>query len=254
MTIKDFYDQMAPFYHLLYQDWDKSIERQAVQLNSLIKERWGDEVRTILDVSCGIGSQALGLAQLNYQVTASDLSPGAVDRAKQEAKKRGVAVRFSVADMRQAYTHHQQQFDVVISCDNAVPHLLTDADILQAFHQFFACTRPGGGVIVNMRDYDKVERSGLRLEPERVRVEDGKRYILFQVWEFEGDIYEMSLYLVKDEGGTDCTAQVMRAHYYAIGMGKLMKLMEQAGYEQVKRLEGVLSRPVLIGTRGGSKE
>jgi 2-polyprenyl-3-methyl-5-hydroxy-6-metoxy-1,4-benzoquinol methylase len=130
---KDFYDRLSPFYHLVYADWERSIERQAVQLDQIIQENWGNDVRTILDVACGIGTQALGLAGLNYQVTASDLSPAAVARAKQEAQKRGLAIPFSVADMRQAYRHHQQQFDVVISCDNAVPHLLTDADILQAF-------------------------------------------------------------------------------------------------------------------------
>ena len=137
---KDFYDAMAPFYHLIYPDWARSMERQAAQVNRLIKENWGNEVQTILDVSCGIGTQALGLAQLKYQVTASDLSEAAVERAKQEAQKRGVQIPFSVADMRHAYSHHQKQFQVVISCDNAVPHLLTDEDILQAFQQFFQCT------------------------------------------------------------------------------------------------------------------
>jgi 2-polyprenyl-3-methyl-5-hydroxy-6-metoxy-1,4-benzoquinol methylase len=132
---KDFYDKMAPFYHLIFADWEQSIERQAVQLAQVIQENWGNKVQTILDVSCGIGTQALGLAQLNYQVTASDLSDAAVERAKQEAQKQGLTISFSVADMRQAYSHHQEQFEVVISCDNAVPHLLTDDDILQAFQQ-----------------------------------------------------------------------------------------------------------------------
>src|SRR5262245_45763437 len=156
MTSNDFYEKLAPFYHLLYQDWQKSIERQAAQLDTIIKEHWGDNIHTILDVSCGIGTQALGLAQLNYEVVASDLTPAAVERAKQEAEKRGLKITFSVADMRQAYTHHQKQVDLVISCDNAVPHLLTEADLLQAFQQFFKCTRPGGGVILSVRDYDKV--------------------------------------------------------------------------------------------------
>jgi SAM-dependent methyltransferase len=249
MTSKDFYEKLAPFYHLVYQDWPQSIQRQAAQLNTLIKAQWGDDIQTILDVACGIGTQALGLAQLNYQVVASDLSPAAVERAKQEARKRGLDITFSVADMRQAYTHHQQQVDVVIACDNAVPHLLTDEDILQAFQQFFHCTRPGGGVIITVRDYDKEERSGMHLKPEGVRFENGQRYILFQVWEFEGDIYEISLYVVKDEGGQECQTQVMRGQYYAIGTDKLMNLMTQAGYEQVKRLDGVFFQPVIIGKK-----
>src|SRR5437762_3383289 len=130
MTVEAFYDQLAPFYHLIYPDWPASIERQAAALQSIIREYWGERARTILDVACGVGTQTLGLAALGYAVTASDLSRAAIARAQREATQRGLAIDFSVADMRQAYTHHQKQFDLVLAGDNAVPHLLTDADLL----------------------------------------------------------------------------------------------------------------------------
>ncbi|MCB0167946.1 MAG: class I SAM-dependent methyltransferase [Anaerolineae bacterium] len=252
MTSTDLYDKLAPYYHLIYEDWEGDVALQAAQLASIIKAQWGDNVQTILDVACGIGTQALGLAQRNYQVTASDLSPTALARARQEAEKRGLDISFSIADMRQAYTHHQQQFDVVIAGDNAVPHLLTDDDILQALQQFFQCTRPGGGLILTVRDYDQEERSGIQLKPEGVRIENGQRDIVFQVWAFQGDVYELSIYIVNDKGGGECVTQVMRGHYYAIGADKLMKLMIQAGFEQVTRLDDVFFQPVLIGTKSGA--
>ena len=87
-------------------------------LDSVIREVWGSDASCVLDVSCGIGTQALGLARLGYRVTASDLSPEEVGRAKREAAARGLSIAFSVADMRQAFTHHAQEFDIVISCDN----------------------------------------------------------------------------------------------------------------------------------------
>jgi SAM-dependent methyltransferase len=245
---KDFYEKLTPFSHLIYADWERSMERQAAQLDKLIQENWGNEVQSILDVSCGIGTQALGLARLNYQVTASDLSEAAVERAKQEAQKRRVEIAFSVADMRQAYTHHQQQFRVVISCDNAVPHLLNDADIRQAFGQFYDCLRPGGGVIISVRDYEKEERR-TQIKPEGVHVEAGNRYILLQVWEFEGEIYEMSMYVIKDDRSGGCSTQVMRAKYYAVGTTRLMALLAEAGFEEVKRVDGAFFQPVLLGTR-----
>ena len=245
---KDFYDSMAPFYHMIYNDWEQSIERQAAQLDQVIQENWGADTRTILDVSCGIGTQALGLAHLNYQVTASDLSEAAVERAREEAQQQGVTIPFSVADMRHAYRHHQAQFEVVLSGDNAVPHLLTDDDIRQAFQQFYDCVRPGGGVLITVRDYEKEERQ-TQVKSEKVQIEDGIRYILFQVWEFEGDIYEMSMYLVKDDGSETCKTQVMRAKYYAIGTTRLLALLAEAGFEDVKRVDGAFYQPVLVGTR-----
>lgn len=55
-----FYDEFAPLYHLIFQDWDASIERQGEQLKRILQAEWpGHE--TVLDVSCGIGTQSLAL-------------------------------------------------------------------------------------------------------------------------------------------------------------------------------------------------
>lgn len=130
MAIDAFYDEWAPLYRYVYSDWEASVRRQADQLHSLIQECWGRKVSTILDAACGIGTQSLGLAALGYQVTGSTLSAAEVDEAQREANHRGLQVPFSVVDMRQVAHVHSDPFDVVIACDNAVPHLLNDEDIL----------------------------------------------------------------------------------------------------------------------------
>src|SRR4051794_39047527 len=109
MTVATFYDQLAPFYHLIFPDWEASIQRQAADLEGIIREHWGEGRLTILDVACGIGTQALGLAALGHRVTASDVSAEAVQRARQEARRRALDIPFTVADMRQAFAHHRQQ-------------------------------------------------------------------------------------------------------------------------------------------------
>src|SRR5262249_11480594 len=135
LPMSAFYDQLASLYHLIFQNWDESIERQAGQLASIIHERWGVGTKAILDVSCGIGTQALGLAKRGFAVTASDLSAGAISRARAEAQRRAVQIDFSVCDMRAVHDHHRRQFDVVISGDNSIPHLLNDDDLLRTLRQ-----------------------------------------------------------------------------------------------------------------------
>ncbi len=248
MDVRSFYDRMSPFYHLVYPDWERSIEHQAHVLDAIIRAHWGMDVSSVLDVACGIGTQALGLARLGYQVTASDLSPAAIRRARGEAEQRGLSIAFSVADMREAAARHRRAYDVVIACDNAVPHLLSDEEILAAFRQFLRCTRPGGGCLISVRDYDQVERKD-QVKLYDLREEDGVRYLLLQAWRFEGEIYDLDMYIVEDAGGTDCTAHVMRTRYYAVHTATLIELMERAGYVDVRRLDGPFFQPVLIGTR-----
>lgn len=248
--VGSFYDQLAPFYHLIYHDWEEAIERQAEAVHRVIEEIFGGGVKTILDVACGIGTQALGLAQLGYEVTASDLSAGEVARARAEAEARSLPVSFAVADMRQAYAHHQRQFDLVIACDNAIPHLLSDEDILLALRQLYACVRPGGHCLLTVRDYAHDPRSGLQLKPYDARAVGESRFIAFQVWEFiSPTIYEISFYIVEDRGEAGCQTQVMRSHYYAIPIDRLLALMEEAGWSDARRLDGYFYQPVLVGTR-----
>ncbi len=248
-NVTRFYDEFAPLYHLIYPDWDTSMERQARMLDSVIRDTWGDAVATILDVACGIGTQSLGLAGLGYEITASDISPAEIERAKTEARRRGLAITFSVADMREAFAHHSRQFDLVIACDNAVPHLLTDADILKAFKGFYECTRPGGGCLMSVRDYEKEDRSGQNVQFYGAREEEDARYFLFQAREFHGQTYDLAMYLVKDSGGPVCEARVFRTRYYAIGITRLMELMSEAGFSDVRRLDEKFFQPVITGTR-----
>jgi 2-polyprenyl-3-methyl-5-hydroxy-6-metoxy-1,4-benzoquinol methylase len=81
----DFYDELAPLYHLIHQDWDASVRRQGEQLSALIETEWPKSKR-VLDVSCGIGTQAIGLAQHGYAVAGSDISTNVIRRAEQEAR------------------------------------------------------------------------------------------------------------------------------------------------------------------------
>ncbi len=247
----DFYDRMAGLYHLIFPDWDESIERQAGQLTSIIRERWGIGCRSVLDVSCGIGTQSIGLAMCGFDVSACDLSENAIARARVESQRRGVAIDFSICDMRAAYTQHRRQFDVVVSADNSITHLLNDDDLLLALRQIYDCTRPGGGCLLTVRDYDREERGTGLIKPYGVREERGKRYVIFQVWDFAGPIYDMAMYFVVDNRTSDpLVTHVMRTQFYAVGTDHLMALMRQAGFTAIERLDGRFYQPVLVGTRG----
>ena len=248
--MNDFYDRLAPFYSLIYEDWDAAIAQQANQLSHLIQQNWGTEVKTVLDVSCGIGTQALGLAALGYQVTASDLSAGEIHLARQEANRRRLNIPFSVCDMRQVDQHYAETFDALISCDNSVPHLLTDAAILQALQAFRNCIKPGGGCLITLRDYDREPCGRGIVKPYGLREMSGKRYLLFQVWDFDGDWYDLAFYFLEEDRQTQqVQTHVMRSRYYAIRPDHLAQLMEKAGFVQVMRLDNRYFQPVIVGTQ-----
>jgi SAM-dependent methyltransferase len=247
--MSDFYDQLAPFYHLIHQDWNASVRRQGDELSAVIETEWPGS-RKVLDVSCGIGTQAIALALKGYTVTGSDLSVKEIDRARQEACKWGVNVEFSVCDMRQAHVHHGSGFQAVLSCDNSLPHLLNDHDLLVALKEMLACLCVGGGCLITIRDYEREDRGKNVVKSYGVRIEGGKRYLLFQVWDFDGEHYDLTFFFVEENLSTkEVKTHAMRSRYYAISTSNLCNLMREAGFQNVKRVDGAFYQPVLVGTR-----
>lgn len=245
--ITDFYDGLADVFHLVHADWEASIRRQGAQLTAIIRERW--PARRVLDAACGVGTQALGLSSQGFDVTGSDIAPGALRRARTEAAARGLAIDFIQADLRSLTAVHQPPFDVIVACDNSIPHLQTDAEILQTFREMFSLLRPGGGCLISVRDYASVDHRGSHLVPYGVRSTPDGRVAVFQLWDFvDPDHYDLSMFFVHDIDRTPRT-QVFRTRYYAIGLTKLESLLHQAGFGGVERLLDRFYQPVLVATR-----
>jgi len=248
-AVARFYDRLVCLHHVIHDDWETSVATQGAALDRSIREFGGAPGDEVLDVACGIGTQTLGLADRGYALTASDISSGAVARARREAVRRNLLVDFSVADMRRACEHHSSGFDVVLCADNAVPHLLSDSDILQASRQFHECLRPGGQCILSVRDYAVVERSGTQFEFHGVRQDGDARHLVFQVREWRAPRYELSRYLVRDTFGAACRAEVLRVTCYAITDTELSDLLARAGFERIERRDDVLLQPVIVAVR-----
>lgn len=244
-----FYDDLAPFYKYLFKDWDRSVEEQAAMLEIVINEYFND-TEYILDAACGIGTQSIGLASRGFTLTASDFSSRAVQRAQKEARKRKLNIKFNIADMRTLWQTHQQEFDLVIACDNAIPHLLNDDDILLAFTQFYRCTRVGGGCLFSVRDYSEIDCRGRRFLPRHVHdIENGK-VIVFDVWEFSDSRYELTIYIIEDKHeGAPITHIIRGGSYYCVELPRLEKLLSRAGFEGIITLRDRFFQPLVVGRK-----
>lgn len=250
---QDFYDQLAPYYHLLYPDWEASTVRQARGLAAVLSEFGIAAGSPILDAACGIGTQTLGLAQLGYRVTASDISPAAVMRARTEAENRGLNIAFTVADLRRLSQDVADGFAAVLACDNAIPHLLSDAEIRAAFVECRRVLAPGGILIVSVRDYATIERRSPDRRQYGTRREGGCDYTAEQIWSWDGDQYDLLLRLTEQCGAAAPIVHELHSRYYAVPLSTLERLLGESGFGTVVRRDEHFFQPLLVAVNSSAR-
>ena len=231
MDAQSFYDDLADDYAALHEDWPNSVRRQGETLDKLIRGELGNTRHTLLDCSCGIGTQAIGLALRGHDVLATDLSPASVERARHEAASMGAALAFGVADFTHLADQVKGTFECVLSCDNSVAHLHTDQQQAGFAESVAAKLRPGGLAVVSLRDYDALWAERAAGHPVRV----GPGTISFQVWDWddEGRSYELAQFTLRgsrESWQTTCRRTRLRA----LRRDELCGALEAAGLSDVR--------------------
>ncbi len=98
------------------------------------------KVRTVLDLTCGTGSQVFYLTKSGYKVIGADFSLDLLKIARKRARAEKVDVKFIEGDMR---TLKVGKFDAVITIFNAIGHL-TKAGFEKALRNVHNNLKEGG--------------------------------------------------------------------------------------------------------------
>ncbi len=231
-----FYDDLADWYHLMFQDWTRSIQWQASVLGPLIERELPTGQLRILDCACGIGTQTLGLAERGHVVVGTDLSARAIARAIREAEQRNLSIEFEVADMRDLSGVSKSEFDVIIAADNALPHLLTEQDLSRAIQQIHSKLSAGGLFVASSRDYDEILANRPAMPPPTFFHDGEYRRIYHQLWDWTSEReYKLHLYITQ-QTNTGWNSRHFVSVYRALLREELTALLHQASFTQVRWL------------------
>lgn len=188
-----------------------------------------------MDCTCGIGTQAIGLALVGYRVHGTDVSVVAIDRARREGVSFGASATFAVVDVRGLETRVSGAFDVVLSCDNALPHLLTEDDLRRAVGAIWSKLRGGGLVLLGIRDYDRLLRERPSATVPDVHVGPDGRRIVFQTWAWAAGSPRYGVdYFILTERASQWETFHRTMVYRALPRAELTGLLEATGFVDVR--------------------
>ncbi len=235
--VVDFYDRMSvEYHHNMGFDREASVREESESLDRFLADQMGrPSPYSVLDCACGIGTQAIGLALHGHRVHAADLSPVSVDCARREAAEFGVSMDFTVADFRALGAAISDSFDAVISCDNAIAHCLVDDDLAAALASMKTRLKPGGLLLLSIRDYDALVVDKPRFNNEHVHDRSDGRRVVFQVWDWasDGRRYRIHQFLIKESDGC-YELKHFETELRAWLRDEVMAAVRGAGYEEVR--------------------
>jgi hypothetical protein len=145
------------------------------------------------------------------------------------------------------------RFGAVLAIDNALPHLDSDAEVRQALASMFARLRPGGTLLLSLRDYAPLISARPTLQETRVFGQAGQRRRVHQRWHWTDERrYVLHLHIATEDLGGHWTDRHFVGRYRALTPAELVERVEDTGYGQAEILmPGVTGfyQPLVRATR-----
>lgn len=139
------YDSMQ--YDVDYESWIKWIDQ-------VIKEQ-NPKARTLLELACGTGTIALGLAERGYRTEGLDISEEMLSIAQQKAFDLKRKTVFYCQDMIHFSTH--KSYDVIVCMCDGVNYITDENDLETFFQSVSKHLNPNGLFIIEMSSAYKLQ-------------------------------------------------------------------------------------------------
>lgn len=218
----------------LLDDWWQTMARRGEALGALLRPR---RVQTVLDVACGTGCHAIGLARHGFLVTACDGDADAVAEAERRATEAEASVAFGVVPLAAVGATVGGAFDALLCLDGAFAAVLPGAR-LPLLRDLAARVGAGGLLLLGLPDWETILRERPQFIPRRITKPNGSRLVMFDVWDYgDGEAVSVSSFTLRDTLGR-WTVETEKRTLYPLRPADLFELAAQAGLrvtEQVQR-------------------
>ncbi|MCJ7693397.1 MAG: methyltransferase domain-containing protein, partial [Sedimentisphaerales bacterium] len=181
----------------------------------------------ILDLCCGQGPDALELARRGFNnVEGLDRSHYLIQRAKAQAKKEGLSLRFKEGDARRL-PYPTDSFDVVLILGNSFGYFETVQDDLRVLKEVARVLKPWGKILIDVADGEYLRK---KYQPRSWEWID-KRYFVCRERSLSLDKQR----LISREVVTHVDKGVIADQFYAerlYSQKSIMELLQTAGFSE----------------------
>jgi glycine/sarcosine N-methyltransferase len=244
MDARNFYDGLGGDYDRMVS-WETRLAREEAFFQRLFA---ANGTKSVLDAACGTGMHAIAFARRGLAAAGADLSPAMISRARENAAAAGVTVDFRAAAFGELAGAFGGPFDAVTCLGNSLPHLLDDGALAACFADFARVLAPGGFLVIQNRNYDRVLREKQRFMPLSSRTDGEGETLFLRITDFPGpadadpERIQFTIVTLKKRGGA-WTQAVQATPLRGLRRGTVEAALRAAGFSTVECYGGYAMTP-----------
>jgi SAM-dependent methyltransferase len=170
---RPFYTEYAWAFDLII---DRPVAKECATIAAWLVGRGVVPGAAILDAGCGTGRYAIELARRGYVVHGIDRSPELIDVATQSIGGRQGSLSFAVGDIAAL---DGRRYDAIL-CRGVLNDIVDDDGRDAVFDAFAAAVRPGGVLILDVREWNASAERKAREPVFRKRVPTSRGELTFE--------------------------------------------------------------------------
>jgi glycine/sarcosine N-methyltransferase len=180
----------------LFVNWEERLARELPFLEARLIEHGA---RRVLDVACGTGHHAIALAKRGYEVVGTDVSEGMVNRARQNAEAAGVSATFRQVGFGRLSQTIERSFDAILCLGNSLPSVLSEEELGAALADMAALLVPGGVLIIQNLNYDRVWPRQERFMPLQSYRDGQEEWLFFRFVDFHPETLTFNMVVFRGD-------------------------------------------------------
>jgi len=230
------YENLAADYDWMFGD-DALVNGRAINLPATARLlRRISRASAVLDAACGTGVDAAVLARRGFTVRAADGSAAMVEGAAARFRRERLAIPLMHCRWADLPAATGERFDVVLCVGNSLVHAAGRDAMVQALTGLRRMTRPGGHVVIDSRNWEKLhaERRIVQVADQMV-TRGGRSCLVFYAWEVPdrpGDEHIAHLVFAYDNGG-QIEPHEHEITFRPFTLSDLRERLERAGLREV---------------------
>lgn len=215
------------FYESISDLYDFIFPLNPVQIDFVTDRLAPCEQKNLLDVGCGTGNLCLALGPHFKAIHGIDPDVSMLDIAIEKAGKNHPNLHFSPYGMLDIDTNFSD-LDAILCFGNTLVHLSSEDEILQFFKQSQKALKPGGKLLVQIINYDRILNQDIKglpgIENDKISFERKYNYLP------DKNLIEFETLLSIKESGQKINNLI---HLYPIRKSRLDGLLSEAGFKKV---------------------